>query len=175
MQIKSLISLLALCSITVFSPVFGQTSSAPITVTTDKATYSDGSTITISGTVAEQLSIPISVIIKDSTNNLVYVAQTSPTSGNTYSVQVVAGGDIWKTAGTYEIDVTYGGPDKTAKTTFMFTATAQAAPASTTSTANQTSPNQAVPEFGPLSMPIFAISILAVVIAYARIRMSFKF
>jgi hypothetical protein len=146
--------------------------SAPITVTTDKPSYSDGSTIVISGTVAEQLSIPISVIIKDNSNNLVYVAQTSPNSGNTYSVQVVAGGDIWKTVGTYEIDVTYGGPDKTAKTTFMFTAAvAQPAPVSTT---NQTSPNQAVPEFGPLSMSIFAISILAVVIAYARVRPLFK-
>jgi len=144
--------------------------SAPITVTTDKPTYSDGDTITVSGTVAEQLNIPISVIIKDSSNNIVYVAQTSPTSGNTYSTQVVAGGDLWKITGTYEIDVTYGGQDKTSKTTFQFTPTTPAAPTST-----PTSPSPAIPEFGPLSAPIFAISIIAVVILYTRVKTSFKF
>jgi hypothetical protein len=148
--------------------------SAPITVTTDKPTYSDGNTIIISGTVAEQLNIPISVIIKDSSSppNIVYIAQTNPNSDNTYSTQAVAGGDLWKTTGTYEIDVTYGGQDKTSKTTFAFTPTsAQPAP----STANQTNPNQAVPEFGSLSAAIFAISILTVVILYTRLRTSFKF
>ena len=72
--------------------------------------------------------------------------------------------------GTYEIDVTYGGADKTSKTTFEFTSSGQTAP----SMGNQTNATQAVPEFGPLSASIFAISILAVVILYARVRPSFK-
>jgi hypothetical protein len=143
--------------------------SAPITVTTDKTTYSDGNTIIVSGTVAEQLNIPISIIIKDSSNNIVYVAQTSPTSGNTYSTQVVAGGDLWKMTGTYEIDVTYGGQDKTSNTTFQFTPTAPAP------TPIPASPNSAIPEFGPLSAAIFAISTMAVVILYTRVKTSFKF
>ena len=144
--------------------------SDPITVTTDKPTYSDGNTIIVSGTVAEQLNIPISIIIKDSSNNIVYVAQTSPTSGNTYSTQVVAGGDLWKMTGTYEIDVTYGGQDKTSKTTFTFTPTAPTAP-----TQVPASPNPAIPEFGPLSAAIFAISTMAAVILYTRVKASFKF
>jgi len=144
--------------------------SAPITVTTDKPTYSDGNTIIVSGTVAEQLNIPISIIIKDSSNNIVYVAQTSPISGNTYSTQVVAGGDLWKMTGTYEIDVTYGGQDKTSKTTFQFTPTAPV-----TQTPVPASPNPAIPEFGPLSAAIFAIATMAVVIVYAKAKTSFKF
>jgi hypothetical protein len=82
----------------------------------------------------------------------------------------VAGGDLWKTTGTYEIDVTYGGADKTSKTTFEFTPNTQ----TTTSTPSQTNATQTVPEFGPLSGAIFGISILVVVIMYARIRPSFR-
>ncbi len=167
-MLTSRIYLVAITLLTVsFLSAVAQTS-APITVTTDKPTYSDGNTIIVSGTVAEQLNIPISIIIKDSSNNIVYVAQTSPTSGDTYSTQVVAGGDLWKTVGTYEIDVTYGGQDKTSKTTFQFTPTSPAVPA-------PASPNPAIPEFGPLSAAIFAISTMTVVILYARVKTSFKF
>ena len=141
----------------------------PITVTTDKPSYSDGNTIIISGTVTDQLNIPISIVIRDSSQHIVYIAQTNPNSDNTYSTQAVAGGSLWKTTGTYEIDVTYGGADKTSKTTFEFTPSSQ-----TTTAENQTSPNQAVPEFGTLSMSIFSIAILAVVILYVRVRPPFK-
>lgn len=152
---------------------------APITVTTDKPAYSDSNTITISGTVTDQLNIPISIVIKDSSQHIVYIAQTNPNPDNTYSTQVVAGGDIWKTSGTYEIDVTYGGKDKTSKTTFEFTPSS-AQPASSSvqpapsSTGNQTNATQPVPEFGPLSISVFAISTLAIVIFYARMRPAFK-
>ena len=150
----------------------------PITVTTDKPAYSDGNTITISGTVVDQLNIPISIIIKDSSQYIVYIAQTNPNSDNTYSTQIVAGGDLWKTSGTYEIDVTYGGKDKTSKTTFEFTPSVQPVPPSSVqpspSTGNQTNATQPVPEFGPLSISIFAISTLVIVIFYARVRPSFK-
>lgn len=141
----------------------------PITVTTDKPSYSDGNTIIISGTVTDQLNIPISIVIKDSSQHIVYIAQTNPNSDNTYSTQAVAGGDLWKTTGTYEVDVTYGGADKTSKATFEFTPSVQAP----SSTPSQTNATQAVPEFGPLSVSIFGISILAVVILYARVRPTF--
>ena len=164
MQIKSLIALLVLCSITTSSPVFGQTSSNPITITTDKTTYSDGSTIIISGTVTDQLNIPISIIIKDSSQHIVYMAQTNPNSDNTYSTQAVAGGDLWKIAGTYEIDVTYGGKDRTSKTTFEFTGQQPAS----SSTGNQTNPNQVIPEFGPLAGMVIAVSTIGIIIASRR-------
>ena len=170
LAINSRIYLIAITILTVsFLTAVAQT---PITVTTDKPAYSDGNMIIISGTVTDQLNIPISIVIKDSFQHIVYIAQTNPNSdNNTYSTQAVAGGDLWKTTGTYEIDVTYGGADKTSKTTFEFTTGGQ--PVSST-TGNQTNPNQAVPEFGTLSMSIFAISILAVVILYVRVRPPFK-
>lgn len=151
------------------SPVFGQTSSGAITVTTDKTTYSGGSTIMISGSVSEQLNVPISVIIKDPSNNIVFIGQVNPVadaSGNiSYSTQAVAGGSIWTSVGTYEIDVTYASTDRTAKTKFQFTGS-QAQPV-----INQTispSPNQTVPEFGPLAGMIIAVSTASIVVASRR-------
>lgn len=146
------------------------TAQTPITVATDKTAYSDGDTIMISGTATEQLNIPISIIIKDSSQHVVYIAQTNLDSHNTYSTQATAGGDLWKTDGTYEIDITYGGPDRTAKTTFEFTSS----PQSVANTGNQTNATQKIPEFGPLSASIFTISIIATIVLYTKARSSFK-
>jgi len=171
LAISSNLSIVAIIFLTVSClTVVAQTQNAPITVTTDKSAYSDGNMIIISGTVTDQLNIPISIVIKDSSQNIVYIAQTNPNSDNTYSTQAIAGGDLWKTTGTYEIDVTYGGKDKTSKTTFGFTHASEL-PASSTGT--QSNATQVIPEFGPLSVSIFIISTL-VVIFYARIRPSFK-
>lgn len=145
------------------------TAQTPITVTTDKALYSDGDTMIISGTVSNQLNIPISIIIRDGNQTPVYIAQTNPKADNTYSTQAIAGGDLWKTAGKYEIDVTYGGSDKTAKTTFSFTP-GQSQPASNSTNQNNTSTIPKVPEFGSLSASILAISILLVIAMYAKAR-----
>ena len=167
---NSKMGLVALVLLSVsFLTVFAQTS--PITVTTDKPTYSDGNTIMISGTVTDQLNIPISIVIKDSSQNVVYIAQTNPNSDNTYSTQATAGGDLWKTPGTYEIDVTYGGKDRTSKTTFEFTPTTSS---QSTNTENQTNPNAVIPEFGTFAVSIFAISTLVAVILYSRVKYSFK-
>jgi hypothetical protein len=169
LTIKSKASLVVIAFLTVsFLTAMAQT---PITVTTDKISYSDGDTIMISGTVTDQLNIPISIVIKDNAQNPVYIAQTNPNSDNTYSAQAVAGGSLWKTVGTYEIDVTYGGQDRTAKTTFQFVGT-HAQPAS--NTGNQTNATQKIPEFGSLSAAIFALSTFAVIITYAKARPSFK-
>lgn len=149
--------------------VMAQTQNMPITVNTDKASYSEGNTIIITGTVLEQLNIPISIVIRDTSQNIVYLSQANPASDNTYSIQATAGGDLWKTPGTYEIDVTYGGKDRIAKTTFQFTGNEQ--PTIT----NQTNGTNAIPEFGPLSMSIFAISILAIIALYTRSKVSLKF
>ena len=147
--------------------ILSATAQTPITVITDKTSYSDGDTIKISGSVADQLNIPISIVIKDSSQNLVYIAQTNPDAHNNYSSQAVAGGNLWKTAGTYEIDVTYGGQDKTAKTTFEFTGT-QTQPIA--NTGNQTNATQAIPEFGSLSVIIFALAILTTIALSTKIR-----
>ncbi|MGI0017949.1 MAG: hypothetical protein ACREA1_04520 [Nitrosotalea sp.] len=165
---NSKIHLVAIAFLTIsFLAVSAQT---PITVSTDKTSYADGNTISISGTVTDQLNVPISIVIRDSSHNMVYIAQTSPGSDGTYSTQAIAGGSTWKTAGTYEIDVTYGGADKTAKTTFEYTQGASQ-PSNTENQTNTTTP--AIPEFGPLSVAVFAISFI-VIITYAKIRPVFK-
>lgn len=152
---------------TLSSPVFGQTSPAPITVTTDKTTYSDGNTILISGSVSDQLNVPISIVIKDSSQHIVFISQTSPGSDNTYSTQAVAGGSLWTSSGTYEIDVTYASKDRTAKTTFEFVGS-QIQPTTNQTITNQTNPNQAIPEFGPLAGMIIAVSTVGIIVASRR-------
>lgn len=172
LRIRSLITLLVLCSVTISSPAFGQTSLNSITVTTDKTSYSDGNTIVISGNVSEQLNVPISIVIKDSSQHIVFIGQVNPNPDNTYSTQAVAGGNLWTSTGTYEIDVTYASTDKTAKATFEFTPTSEQHASS--NTGNQTNATHVIPEFGPLSISIFAISTLVVVILYSRIIPLFK-
>ncbi len=167
LQIKPLITLLVLCSAILLFPAYGQTSSDAITVTTDKTTYSDGSTIVISGRVLEQLNVPISIVIKDSSQHVVLIGQVNPNPDNTYSTQAVAGGNLWTSAGTYEIDVTYASTDRTAKTTFEFAPSGQLI---SSNTGNQTNATQVIPEFGPISISIFAISILIVVLLQGRIN-----
>ena len=168
LQIRLLIMSLVLFTVTISSPAFGQTSLNSITVTTDKTSYSDGNTILISGKVSEQLNVPISIIIKDTSQHVVFIGQVNPNPDNTYSTQAVAGGSLWTSAGTYEIDVTYASSDRTAKAIFDFTPSEQQV-----TSGNQTNATQAIPEFGPLSISIFAISALAV-ISYSRIRLLFK-
>lgn len=103
-------------------PAFAQTNTAAsITVTTDKTVYSDGDQMTISGTVSTQLNVPISIIVKDPSGNIVLLGQVSPNQDDTYSTIVTAGGNLWTDIGSYEVDVTYGSKDNTAKTTFEFT------------------------------------------------------
>lgn len=101
-------------------PVFGQTPNT-ITVTTDNTSYSDGDKITISGSVGQLISIPISIVIRDPNQQVVMIGQTNPVADNSYNTQVTAGGSLWITPGTYEITVTYGSKDTIAKTTFSFT------------------------------------------------------
>ncbi len=165
---NSKISLVSIALLTI--SFMAATAQAPITVTTDKTAYLDGDTIVISGTVADQLNIPVSIVIRDSSQTPVYIAQASPGASNTYTVQAVAGGNLWKNSGTYEIDVTYGGADKTAKTTFTFTPVSQA-PVNITPQTNSTIP--AVPEFGSLSVIIFALAIVSTVAISTKIRPKF--
>lgn len=100
---------------------YAQASTASITVATDKTVYSDGDQMTISGTVSTQLNVPISIVVRDPSGNIVLLGQTSPNQDGAYSTVVTAGGNLWTDIGSYEVDVTYGSKDNTAKTTFEFT------------------------------------------------------
>jgi predicted secreted protein with PEFG-CTERM motif len=172
LKIKLLLALLALSSITSLSPVFGQTSSGVITVTTDKTTYQDGSTIMISGKVSEQLNVPISIVIRDPSQHIVFIDQVNPiadTNGNiSFTTQAVVGGSLWTSSGTYEIDVTYGNKSNTAKTMFEFTSSQMQVMNQTS--ANQKNPNQAIPEFGTLSGMIIVVSTMSVILVSRRFQ-----
>ncbi len=144
-------------------PAFGQTSSSlPITVMTDKSSYSDGDQITISGTVSSQLNVPVSIVIKGPSQNPVTIGQVTVNSDNTYSTQVTAGGKLWTATGTYEVDVTYGSKDNTAKTTFEFNATG------VSGNMTGTGGNKTVPEFGSMAAIILIISMTALVLVMRR-------
>jgi len=150
-------------------PVFGQSSSPSITVTTDKPSYSDGDQMTISGTVSSQINVPISIIIKDPAQNPVEIGQVSVNPDNTYSTQVTTGGRLWAATGTYEVDVTYGSAANTAKTTFEFTSKMTGMPSNMTGTSG----NQTVPEFGPMAFIMLAISMMGLVF-YMRVKPRFR-
>jgi predicted secreted protein with PEFG-CTERM motif len=92
-----------------------------ITVSTDKEAYDDGETITVTGEVRERLSgYPVTLQVIAANGNLVTVQQLDVSEGNTYGIDITAGGSLWKSAGTYTIKVLYGTESRTAETTFEF-------------------------------------------------------
>lgn len=94
---------------------------SPITVTTDSKSYNDGDRILISGTTRDYIqNMPITVIIRNPVGNIVVIAQVPLGADKTYSTTVQAGGTLWQASGTYEVDVIFGTPDRSAKTTFQF-------------------------------------------------------
>jgi len=103
------------------SPAFAQIEEA-IVVTTDKSSYSEGERIRVSGEVKDLLGQAVSVMVISPNGNIVSIAQVQVGADKKFSVELVAGGTM-KFAGTYTIKVTYGGPNRTAETTFEFGAT----------------------------------------------------
>ncbi len=94
---------------------------SPITVTTDSQSYGDGNKILISGFTRDYiLNTPITVMIRNPLGNIVMIAQVPLEPDKTYSTVVTTGGTLWQTAGTYEVDVTFGTVARSAKTTFQF-------------------------------------------------------
>jgi predicted secreted protein with PEFG-CTERM motif len=165
LRISSLIIVLISClAVGSALSAFGQTStpSSSITVTADKSSYSNADQMTISGTVSSKLNVPISIIIKDPSQNPVEIGQTNVNSDNTYSTQMVAGGRLWTAVGTYEVDVTYGSAANTAKTTFTYTGNVTG-----------TSGNQTIPEFGSMAFVIATVSIIGTILISNKLRVHF--
>ena len=98
-----------------------ETSIPPLSIETELALYSPGSTVSISGfvkTLNENYEQPVLIRIVDPGNNIVTIQQVSVSADGTYSAEVIAGG-TWKTAGEYTIFVNYGA--QKAEETFEFT------------------------------------------------------
>ena len=100
----------------------------PLTVTTDRESYSTGDTIVITGTVAErQPGSRVSITIIDPQNEIVWRESVTVTANNTYQLEIEAGEPQYSisphaidTSGTYLVTASYRAAR--AETTFEFTA-----------------------------------------------------
>jgi predicted secreted protein with PEFG-CTERM motif len=102
------------------APAFGQIQNS-IVVTTDKASYSEGETIVITGEVMNLYSgTPVSVIVKAPNGNLVSIAQITVGADKKFSTEVTAGGALMKSVGVYTVTVQYGTENRSATATFEF-------------------------------------------------------
>ncbi|MFZ1076271.1 MAG: PEFG-CTERM sorting domain-containing protein [Nitrosotalea sp.] len=92
-----------------------------VTVTTDQSSYNDGDKMVISGSTKDYLGdTPLTLILRNPVGNIVTISQIPIGSDKTFSTDLTAGGALWQAAGAYSIYVQYGGPDRSATTTFQF-------------------------------------------------------
>jgi predicted secreted protein with PEFG-CTERM motif len=113
-------------------PAFAQ--SADITVSTDKGSYSDGEAVMVSGQVNQLLGVPVSLRVIAPNGNIVTIDQIDVGSDNTFSVEITAGGNLWRAAGTYTVEASYGltaENTSTATTTFEFGGSSGGKPSTT--------------------------------------------
>ena len=121
---KTHLSVLALSAILVVSigmtPAFGQIQNS-IIVTTDKASYSEGETILVTGEVRDLYSgTPVSMIVTAPNGNVVSIAQITIGADKKFSAEITAGGSLMKSGGAYSITVQYGTENRSATTSFEF-------------------------------------------------------
>ena len=90
-----------------------------IVVTTDKSSYSDGETVTISGEIKNMVpGDQLSILIQSPNGNLVALDQLTVGTDNQFSTEIKVGGKLMKTEGTYSIKVQYR--EQSAITSFEF-------------------------------------------------------
>lgn len=104
------------------SKMTGTSLSTPVvTVTTDKSSYNDGDKIMISGATKDYLGdTPLTLILRNPVGNIVSINQIPVGNDKTFSTSITAGGALWQAAGAYSIYAQFGGPDRSATTTFQF-------------------------------------------------------
>jgi hypothetical protein len=86
----------------------------PVSVSSDIEVIGNGANIVISGNIRDYDSSihygqDITVIIKSPDNNIVTIKQITPNSDGSFQFNVVAGGQLWKLAGDYIVDVHFAG------------------------------------------------------------------
>ena len=107
---KAHLSVFALSAILIVSigmtPAFGQSS---VVVTTDKASYSEGETILVTGEVSQLLGgYALSLTVTAPNGNLVSIDQLAVGADKKFSTNLAAGGALMKIEGTYSVTVQYG-------------------------------------------------------------------
>jgi len=127
---KAHLSVFALSAILIASigmaPAFGQSS---IVVTTDKASYSEGETILITGEVTHLLSGYGLTVKVTSPLAVVFLDQISVGADKKFSTTMAAGGSLLKAGETYTVSVQYGDNKRnSATTTFVFSGGSATAP-----------------------------------------------
>jgi len=104
-----------------------------ISVTTDKSKYVNGDVISITGKIVGQSSgIPVALRVVAPNGNLVTVVILDVNSNNKFSTQLIAGGALMKSGGTYTVTAIYGTENISAKTTFTFAGSIGGTPTSPT-------------------------------------------
>ncbi|MCH8914944.1 MAG: HYR domain-containing protein [Thaumarchaeota archaeon] len=92
-----------------------------ITVTTDKASYSEGEVVLITGKVRDLYSgTPASVTVLHPDGSLVSISQVSVGYDKKFGTEITAGGALMDIAGTYKIIAQYGNASRSAETTFFY-------------------------------------------------------
>lgn len=96
-------------------------SATALSVTTDKQSYNDGDKVTISGSTRDYLGdTPLTLILRNPEGNVVTVNQVPVTANKTFSTTITAGGALWVAAGKYSVYAQFGGPERSATTSFEF-------------------------------------------------------
>ena len=81
---------------------------APVSISTDQASYATGEQILLSGFVKDyDGSVDVTLMVFDPSNNIVTVAQITPNADGNFSLNMVASGMI-KKVGEYAVKVTWG-------------------------------------------------------------------
>ncbi|QUC64374.1 HYR domain-containing protein [Nitrosopumilus sp. K4] len=99
----------------------------PITVRTDKTSYSHGETIFVSGEVSSKISgEAVNLVMTAPNGNIVTVTAIPVDNYNEYRTELTAGGSLMRAEGTYTINVDYGNQSRSAKTTFYYSGSSTA-------------------------------------------------
>ena len=151
------LSVLAVSAILVagmaLTPIYAQ---GALEVMTDKGSYSDGETIQVTGQVGQMMrGQAVALMVLAPNNNVVEIGQLTVASDGTFAKDVIAGGNLWKSAGDYTVKVTYGG--NTAQTMLSFGGSDGSAPPPQPQQPVDPAPGPAPGSLLPPGSPTYAI------------------
>ncbi|MGI0065501.1 MAG: hypothetical protein ACREAT_01935, partial [Nitrosotalea sp.] len=115
-----------------------------IAISTNKASYLPGDTVTLNGTVTGQPNALVALQIKDSSGNLILIRTVSSDQNGNFSLQFKL--PPTATSGNFNIIASAKVNGFTITQTKTMTAT--------------------VPEFGPLAMPLFGVALVMTIILF---------
>jgi predicted secreted protein with PEFG-CTERM motif len=107
-------------SLVSIAPNFAYSQAGQLTVKVDKASYGEGETVRVSGTVPAVLEgVPVAIQVFNARNTMYNIGQVTPNADGTYSWSFNVGGRLAGPAGFHTVKVTYSGQSVQAQ--FEFT------------------------------------------------------